>query len=183
MPMLQGLMLLTLVDDQPSIFDYPGFELWKFVNLAIFVGAAFYLHRVLGHPVREAFRARKERIKRELETARQERDSALAQLSEVETRLKGLDAETAAIAKKALAESQAEYARIQEATNAEVMKLRESARREIEMAGKAAALELRRIAAEESLRLAEGVIRREIGPDDETRLLNLRPDVLGGRPN
>ena len=28
---------------EPRWWDYPGFELWKFINLAIFVGALVYI--------------------------------------------------------------------------------------------------------------------------------------------
>ena len=77
-------------------WDYPGLELWKFVNLAIFVaGLVFVLVRKAN--LGAAFRARGETIKAELEKARTERDAALAKLKEIEERLAGLDSQTAAI--------------------------------------------------------------------------------------
>jgi F-type H+-transporting ATPase subunit b len=166
-----------------SFWDYPGFELWKFVNLAIFVGAGIYLHRVFGRPISEALRSRKERIRSELKRAREERDHALQQLAEVESRLQGLDAEIAAIRERSAAEAEAEEARIRTATEFELSRLRESAQKEIESAGKAAATELRRFASEQSIQLAEEFIRREIGPEDEARLMRLRADSLGGTRN
>ena len=77
-------------------WDYPGFELWKFVNLAIFVLLMVF---ILTRKVKlgELFKARSENIKRELTKARTERDAALAKLKEVEERLSRLDSEVAAI--------------------------------------------------------------------------------------
>jgi F-type H+-transporting ATPase subunit b len=176
-------MPLLLAFEGPSIFDYPGFEMWKFVNLGIFILAAIVLHRVFGRPVSEALRLRKERIKAELQQAREERDQALAQLAEVEARLAKLDSEIAAIRDRSVTEANAERGRIQSATEAELVKLRESAKREIETATKAASAELRRFASETSIQLAADYLRREIGPEDEARLLKLRAEGLGGRTN
>ena len=59
-------------------------------------------------------------------------------------------------------------------------KLREQARREIESAAKAARAELRQFAAEQSVRLAEEMIRREIRPEDDARLVKEYVEELGG---
>ena len=66
--------------------DYPGFEAWKFVNLAVFVGVMVYILTRKAN-LGEAFRARRENIKQELARAQQERDAAVAKLKEVEERL------------------------------------------------------------------------------------------------
>ena len=161
-------------------WDYPGFELWKFLNLAVFLVAAWYLHRVLGRPISEALRTRKETIKRELARAREERDSALKQLEKVETRLQGLQNEVAAIRQKARAEAQAESERMRVETEAELTRLRLNAQREIEMAGKAAVTELRKFAAELSVKRAEELIRSDINTEDELRLVRAGTRSLGG---
>lgn len=160
-------------------WNYPGLELWKFVNLAIFIACGLYLHRRFGRPIREALRARSEGIKRELQRAREERDQALAKLAEVEARFEKLDAEVAAVKEKAKAEADAEKARLTAATESEIAKLREQATREIESAGKAARLELRRFAAEESVRIAEEILEKEIRPEDDARLTSLTVNELG----
>ena len=160
-------------------WNYPGLEFWKFANLAIFIVAAFILHWRFGRPIREAFRARREGIKRELERAREERDQAFAKLAEVEARFEKLDAEVAAIKEKSRAEADAEKARLRAATEGEIAKMREQATREIESAGKAARHELRRFAAEESVRLAEEILEKEIRPEDDARLTSLTVNELG----
>ena len=160
-------------------WNYPGLELWKFVNLAIFIAGGLYLHRRFGRPIREALRARSEGIKRELQRAREERDQALAKLAEVEARFEKLGAEVAAVKEKAKAEADVEKARLTAATESEIAKLREQATREIESAGKAARHELRRFAAEESVRIAEEILEKDIRPEDDARLTSLTVNELG----
>jgi F0F1-type ATP synthase membrane subunit b/b' len=172
---------LVLISEQwDAWLNYPGLELWKFINLALFIACAFFLHRRFGRPIREALKARREGIKRELELARQERDQALAKLAEVEARFSNLDEEVAALNEKARLEGEAEKRRIAEATDLEIAKIREQAKREIESAGKTAKHDLRRFAAQESVRLAEEIIVREISPDDDARLTSLNLRELGG---
>jgi F0F1-type ATP synthase membrane subunit b/b' len=154
-------------------------EAWKFLNLAIFVAVAFYLHHRFGKPIREALRSRGEEIKSELLRAREERDQALAKLAEVEARFAELDAEVAKVRDKAKAEAEAEKQRIAAATAAEISKTREQATREIQAAGKAARQELRRFAAAESVRMAEELLEREMKPEDDTRLTNRSVAELG----
>ena len=160
--------------------DYPGLELWKFVNLAIFIGLALYLHRKFGRPIREAFRSRSETIKQELATARLERDQALAKLTEVETLFSKLDTEIVRIKEQAQVEAAAERKRMEAATEQEITKIREQAKREIESAGKAARHDLRKFAATESVRIAEEILRKEIRPDDDARITNQNVQQLGG---
>jgi F0F1-type ATP synthase membrane subunit b/b' len=52
--------------------------------------------------------------------------------------------------------------------------------REIETAGKAARKDLRRYTAEQSVRLAEEIVRREIKPEDDARLIRNNIEELGG---
>ena len=161
-------------------WNYPGLELWKVFNLVLFVGALVYLLR---RPLNDALRSRREAIKRELVQAQKERDQALAMLKDVEERLSKLDAETAVIRQQALAEAAAERDRIAAATEAELAKLRAQAQREIESTGKTVKHELRKFAAEQSVKLAEEVIRREMRPDDDARLIRLSVDELGRSRN
>lgn len=160
-------------------WDYPGFELWKFVNLGIFVLLLVYIltrKAKLG----EAFKARRDNIRSELARAQQERDAALAKLKEVEERLARLDGEIGGIREQSRREVAEENARIARATETEIARLGEQAQREIERAGKTARHELRRYTAEQSVRLAEELIRREMKPEDDARLITRNIDELGG---
>ena len=181
--MLLLLSILSFLHWMPDSLEpwlnYPGLELWKFVNLLLFVVCALYLHRRFGRPVREALRSRGERIKHELARAQEERDQAVAKLAAVEARFADLDAEITAIKERAKREGEAERERIKLATEEEISRIREQAKREIESAGKAARNELRRFAATESVRLAEEMLKIELGPDDDARLTSKSVRELG----
>ena len=149
----------------------------KLVNLLLFVGLMFYFLR---RTVVNGFRARQESIREELMRAEEEKAAAVAQLQEVEGRLARLDSEVEAIRAQAQKEAAEERARIERATEEEMRKIREQARREIESASKAARAELRAFAAEQSVRLAEERIRRDIRPEDDERLAREYVAELGG---
>lgn len=170
-----------IIDGEYPWWNYPGLELWKFVNLFVFIACGLYLHRRFGRPIREALRARSEGIKRDLIRAQAERDQALAKLAEVEARFERLDSEVSTVKERARAEADAERERIKSATELEISKIRDQAKRELESAGKAARHELRRFAAQESLRIAEEILAKEIGPEDDARLTTLSVKELGRR--
>jgi F-type H+-transporting ATPase subunit b len=158
-------------------WNIPSFEVWRWVNLIIFVGLFIY---ILRRPVSEAMRSRREGIRRDLMRAQEERNAALEKLEEVKARLLRLDAEVASLHEQSQKEAADERERIRRSTEEETQKLREQAQREIESAGKAARQELREFAAEQSVRLAEEMIRRDIKPEDDARLVGLRVEELGG---
>jgi len=113
-------------------------------------------------------------------SAKQERDAALAKLKEVEERLTRLDNEVLTIKEQSKREAAEERERIARSTETEITKLGEQAQREIERAGKIARHELRRYTAEQSVRLAEEIIRREMKPEDDARLITRNIEELGG---
>lgn len=156
---------------------FPTSTLARVVNLLLFVGALYF---ILRRPLGEAFRARREGIRAELMRAQEERNAALAKLEEVEGRLSSLDAEVEAIRAQAQREAAEERARIERATEDDIRKLREQAQREIESASKAARAELRAFVAEQSVRLAEEMLRRGIRPEDDARLIKEYVEELGG---
>ena len=170
------LLFALLADDSPW-YDYPGWEVWKFVNLFLFIGVLIFLLR---RPIGASLVARRDTIRKELMRAQEERRAALAKLEEVEARLARLDAEVETVREQAKREAEAERENITRATAEETRRLREQAQREIESAGKVARQDLRRYAAEQSVRLAEDLIRRDIGAEDDTRLMNEYIGDLGG---
>lgn len=149
----------------------------RVLNLLLFVGAMYF---ILRRPLSEVFRARQEGIRRDLMRAEEERNAAVAKLQEVEGRLARLSSEVEAIREQAERDAAEERARIERATEEEARKIHEQARREIESASKAARAELRAYAAEQSVRLAEEMIRREIRPEDDSHLIREYVEELGG---
>jgi len=169
-------LLFALAGDSPW-YDYPGWEVWRFFNLLLFVGALVFLLR---RPISASLVARRDTIRQELMRAQEERRAALAKLEEVEARLAKLDAEVETVRAQAKREAAEERESIKRATAEETRRLREQAQREIESAGKVARQDLRRYAAEQSVRLAEDLIRRDIGAEDDKRLMNEYIGDLGG---
>jgi F0F1-type ATP synthase membrane subunit b/b' len=158
-------------------YNYPGWEVWKFFNLFLFVGVLFFLLR---RPISASLLARRDAIRRELMRAQEERKAALAKLEEVEARLARLDAEVETVRAQAKREAEQERESIARSTAEETRRLREQAQREIESAGKVARQELRHYAAEQSVRLAEDLIRRDMRSEDDARLMNDYIEELGG---
>jgi F0F1-type ATP synthase membrane subunit b/b' len=158
-------------------WNYPGWEAWKFFNLFIFVGLLVY---ILRRPLSESLAARREAVRRELIRAREEHAAAEAKLKDVEARLALLHTEVEAIRIQAQKEAVEEGERIARATEEEMRKLRAQAQREIESAGKAARQELRRYTAEQSTRLAEELIKRDMRAEDDALLMSEYVESLGG---
>ena len=145
--------------------------------MAIFIAIMIYL---LKKPLSEAFKARRETIRAELIKAEQARQAALAQLTATEAKLARLDTEAETIRQRAAQEAEAEKTRINEQTEFEINKLREQANSEIQRTGKQIKTELRRFSAEESIRLAEEKIRREINPEKDAQLVKANIQSIGG---
>jgi len=157
--------------------NFPGFEAWRFFNLAVFLGILIYL---LKKPLTAAFKAKRETIRAELIKAEAEKQAALAQLTSTEAKLAGLNQEAQAIRARAEQEAADEKARIVEQTEFEAKKLREQAANEIQRKSQLARLELRRFSAEESIRLAEEKIKTEITDETDARLVKASIQSIGG---
>ncbi len=152
--------------------NYPGFEAWRFINLFLFIAAALLLHRWRGRPLREKLRRRQETIKLELANARQRRDAAAAELAAVEARLAEVDKEVAKIRAEAEAEAQMERRRLKAGTEAEISRLKAHAERDVANLVKNAQMELRQFAASQGIQAAETLIRRDLDPAKDARLIN-----------
>jgi F0F1-type ATP synthase membrane subunit b/b' len=149
-------------------FSYPGLEIWKFLNLAIFLAVAII---VLRRKINEALLARGESIKQEIITAHKEREKALAQLAEAESRLSRLDDDVNLVREQARREAEAERQRLAASTEREVAKLKQQAQREIETADKVARNELRQYLAKRSVEVARDSVKTQMRPEDDTLLI------------
>jgi F-type H+-transporting ATPase subunit b len=151
--------------------------LWRVINLSIFI---LFLIYILRSKVRigDVLGNRAATIVKELEQAKRDKQEAEARLGELEARLGRLDQEVAGIRAEAERESAREAERVRQAAAADAEKIRVTTQREIEGAMKAARTELRAFVAEQSIAMAEGIIRREIRPEDNSRILNKYVDDL-----
>ena len=126
-------MLLIYLPEWIEYFNYPGLELWKFLNLAIFVTAAII---ILRKPIRNALIARGEGIKLEIQKAQAERDQASAKLAEAEALLAHVNTDVQSVRDQASQEAEAERQRQVAAADQEIEKLKTQAARELESGAK-----------------------------------------------
>ena len=157
--------------------NHPGFEAWKFINLAIFVALIMYFVR---KPLTDAFKAKRDAIRADLIRAAEEKKAALARFTTAEAKLASLDNERQLILNKAKAEADAEARRIAEAAEFEVSKLQDQTSGEITRLTQLANLELRRFSAEESIRLAEEKLRSRIDANADSNLVKSGIQAIGG---
>ena len=148
--------------------NYPGLEVWKFANLAIFTAAGIY---VLRKPISAALASRRDAIQQELVNAQTEREQALARVSEADDLLSRVDEHVGAIRKQALNEAKSEKERVAATATSEIEKLKQQAQRETELADRLARKELRQFLAQRSVELARETVRGQMRPEDDTLLL------------
>jgi F0F1-type ATP synthase membrane subunit b/b' len=160
-----------------TYLNYPGFEAWRFFNLALFVAIMAYL---LKKPLSNAFKAKREAIRAELIRAEEEKQAALAQLTSAEAKLVRLDMEAEQVRAHARQEADAEKRRIAEQTLQDIAKMRQQAESEITRLSQQIKSDLRRFSAEESIRLAEERIRTSIDADKDARLVRANIQAIGG---
>lgn len=157
--------------------NIPGFEIWKFINLTIFVAVLFFL---LKKPLSAAFKAKRESIRAELIKAEEEKKAAMVQLASVEAKLAGAPTEIETLNAEAHSEINEEKARLSAQAEAEAAKLREQAKGEVIRLGQVAKLELRRFGVNESLRLAEEKLKADVTPQVDEKLIKAGIQSIGG---
>lgn len=170
--------LLLAAGQAEAIGFWNNPDIWRVLNLLVFV---IFLIYVLRSKVRigQVFDNRAASIVKELEQAKRDKQESQQRLAELEARLGRLDQEVADIRSEAERESVREAERVRQTAAADAQKIKQSAQREIEGAMKAARGELRAFVADQSVALAEGIIRREIRADDNIRMVNKFIDDLG----
>ena len=160
-------MLLLFAGDGGWL-SYPGLELWKFVNLAIFVGLGLYFLR---RPINQGLLARRGTIQQELVAAQAEHEEALARVAEADSLLSRLDDDVRTVHEQARQEAEQERQRLAAGTEREIEKLKQQAQREVERADKLARKELRGYLAKRSIDLARESLRNQMRPEDDTVLI------------
>jgi len=160
-----------------NYLNIPGFEAWKFINLAVFIAIMAYLVK---KPLTDAFKARREAIRADLIRAEEEKQAALAKLTAAEAKLAQLESEKEAVLQKAKDEAAAEKKRVAAQTKLEVERLHEQAQSEIARLGHQSRAELRRFSAEESIRIATEKLKSQINADKDSRLVKANLQEIGG---
>jgi F0F1-type ATP synthase membrane subunit b/b' len=157
--------------------NYPGLEIWKFADLAIFLSAAIF---ILRKPINQALTSRRESIRKQILDAEQERDQAAKKLAQAEAMLVRMDQEIESVRRQAREEADLERKRQEAAAEQEKLRLRAQADRELEMARKTAHRELQRFLANRSIQLAKESVISQLRPEDDVRLIRDRVGELRG---
>jgi F-type H+-transporting ATPase subunit b len=161
-------MFLLAAREWTEWVNYPGLEIWRFVNLAIFVVLGMYFLR---SKISQALAGRRDAIRQELVDAQTERERALARIAEADSLLSRLDDDVRTVREQAREEAVAERQRVAAATEREIEKLKQQAQRDIETADKLARKELRQYLAKRSVEFARESIRNQMRPEDDRALI------------
>jgi F-type H+-transporting ATPase subunit b len=141
---------------------------YKFINLAILVGALAYFLR---KPAADFFTQRSRSIRQGLEEGRKALEASQAQLKTVEEKLRHLEEEIADFKASAAREMEAERQRLKLAAAEEAEKILQAARAQTGVAVRAAKLELKTRTAQQAVELAEEIIRRRLDEAGRKRLV------------
>jgi F-type H+-transporting ATPase subunit b len=143
--------------------------IWAWANFALLAGGLGYLVKKYGGPW---FVSQSQAIRRGIAEAEEIRTEAEARAAEVDHKLAGLQTEIESLKADAHREQAAEAERLRQQTAADMVRIQEHAASEIEAAGKAARLQLKRYAAQLAIDLAERKIRGQMTPEVQTALVD-----------
>ena len=141
----------------------------RLVNFGILAGVLVYFLR---SPLATYLNDRGTQIRGDLVNAAETKNTAAAQIEEIERKMKSLPAELEALRAQGAQEIAAEEARIRTAAALERERLLEQARREIDLQVKMAERELVSHAAELAVSVATERIKKNITDDDQQRLVD-----------
>jgi F-type H+-transporting ATPase subunit b len=148
----------------------------KAVNFALLVGILGYFLRA---PLTAYLDGRIGKVREDLVTAAQTRDTATRTLAEIEAKLKALPAEIEALRQRGAEDLIAERASIEQAAEAERQRLLEQTRREIDMRLRVARRELLELTANLAVGIASDRIKRSITPEDQARMVDRYAQQIG----
>ena len=129
------------------------------------------LYRFVYKPLLATLDARTSAIKGQLAEAQAAREAAQQQLREFEARLTAAQAEAQAVRDRALREAAELRERLNTEARQEAARLVEAARAEIDQDVRRARGELRREVATLAIAIAERLIRKNVQPEDQERLV------------
>jgi F-type H+-transporting ATPase subunit b len=158
-------------------FNYPGFEIWKFINLGLFIALMVYLVR---KPLSEAFKAKRDSIRAELIRAEEEKQAALSKLASAEAKLAQIEPEKETLISNARQEAEEEKKRLADHTRIEIERLRQQTDAELARLSNQSRAELRLFSAEESIRIAKEKLRAQIDGKIDAQLVKASIAEIGG---
>jgi F-type H+-transporting ATPase subunit b len=141
----------------------------RLVNFAIMVGLLVWL---LKKPVAQYFASRRETIQKTLADLEQKKAEAESQCAEYKAKLAALDKETEKIVAEYVEEGEAERRRIVEEAQKQADYIKQQAQLAISQEIRAARESLQEEIAELSAATAEDILKNNIRPEDQERLID-----------
>ena len=142
---------------------------WPVANFIIFIGVIYYF---ANKPLKEYLASRSATIRKDLVEAAELKATATAQLATIEQKLQALPGELNTLRTRGAEDIKAEEARIAAAAVADRERLLEQTRREIELQVRLAKKEILEHAADLSVQLATERIKKDVTPEDQSRLVD-----------
>lgn len=162
----------TAVAAEPAGVEHAGLP-WadiikQAINFGILVGVLVYFLR---KPISRFLKERREILIKSMEDASRANEEAREKLARVEERLARLDREVEELGMNMEREAQEEFERIKSLTQGEIERIKEQTAVAGEQVVKKAREELRKEAAELSIKSAEEIITKTITDEDQKRFV------------
>ena len=151
--------------------------LWRTTN---FAGLAFILIFFLKKPFTEGLRTRRDGIKDQLEGLESRKSEAERMYQEAEAKLARLDEEVSSIITEAVKQGEAEKAKIIADAERNAGDIKRQAEMAVAHELALAKTRLKGEIAEQAVLLAEELVKKNIQPADQSRLVELSLDKVGG---
>jgi len=173
-------VLLGTEEHAPNGFFIGDWDEWAW-SAAAFLIVVVLLVKLAGPAAVKAFRARSERIEKELGAAEASRAEALAASQRVTEAMSGADEEAAAIVAEAREAAAAMEVQLRQRADAEAADLRARAQADIESSRAQAIADLQAEVSELALGAAENVVRRNLDPATQDALVESYITQVGSR--
>jgi len=178
--LLSSSVLARAAEEGSSAADQPIGTVFKWIHFVILAGLAYWVFAKLLPPV---FRHNADNISAAIAKATAARAEAEKQLQNAAAKLANLEKEIAEFRAIAQREASAEIARLRQITKSDLEKIGMAAKAETEAAERAARVELKVLAAELAVDGAESLVARQMTPSVQEALINQFVQSLQGRPN
>jgi F-type H+-transporting ATPase subunit b len=151
----------------PTHKNWPAPFGYAVLNFVLFAGILF---KLAAKPLKSFVVDRHDRIAHDLDEAARLRQQAEAQLREYEKKVQNVDAEVDQLLAQIRQEAENEKLRIISAAEDQARKLKADAQRQIEAEIARARQELHRTVVEAAVAAAEGLVKQNIGSDDQHKM-------------
>jgi len=149
--------------------------IWKVVNVVVL---AAIIYKFAKKPVAAALGLSAESAKKDLDEARNAEEKIIADLSEMRSKISGLEKETLEMVESAKKDAKDAKARIVKEGKLEIKRMKQQASFALKQEQRKAEDDLRRWIADESVKLAEGTLKKEINQNEQKKLVKNFVDQL-----